>query len=280
MESVLHSTILHILRPLVRTLHRYGLSFGEFNQIARRVYVEAAESALTESGEKATTSRIAVSTGLTRKEVAKLRQSEVIQVAPSESYNRGVRVVSGWIKDVDFHTLEGLPKALVLQGDESSFEGLVSRYSGDIPYRAMLKELQQSSVVQFNEQGLVELITNAYIPAANDTEKLSILGADVGLLIKTIDYNLQSNQANAHFQRKVSYDNLPFEAVEQFKQMVSQDGMTLLVKFNEWLAENDRDSNPSIQGNGKYSAGIGIYYFEETLESKTQILNKDDKHAS
>lgn len=278
MNSVLHSAIFHILRPLVRILHRHGLSFGEFNQIARRVYVETAESVLLESGEKATTSRIAVSTGLTRKDVAQLRQPQSDQESSSESYNRGVRVVNGWIKDSDFHTTEGFPKELSLQGETGSFENLVSRYSGDIPYRAMLKELQQSHVVLLNDAGLLALLNDAYIPKPGDEEILSILGSDVGLLINTIDHNLQPDQASPHFQRKVSYDNLPGEAVEKFKHMVSEDGMSLLIKFNDWLAEHDRDSNPKTQGQGTYRAGVGLYYFEEKLVSTTEPSNKDINH--
>jgi len=242
----------------------------------KQVYVETAEASLIESGEKATTSRISITTGLTRKDVAQLRQLEATEKSAPESYNRGVRVVSGWIKDVDFHTSEGLPKALTLQGGQDSFESLVTRYSGDIPYRAMLKELQHSNVVELNDAGLLELLSDAYIPNASNDDILSILGTDVNLLIKTIGHNLQSEQT-PYFQRKVSYDNLPLETVEQFKQLVTKDGMSLLVKFNEWLSEHDRDSNPTIQGQGKYRAGVGLYYFEETLESVTQPNNKDSK---
>ena len=277
MNSVLQSTLFHILRPLVRILHHNGLSFGEFSQIARQVYVEAAEASLIESGEKATTSRIAISTGLTRKDVAQLRQIAADEEPVPESYNRGIRVVSGWIKDVDFHTAAGLPKALTLQGGKGSFERLVSRYSGDIPYRAMLKELQYSNVVQLNDDGLLELLSDAYIPNASNDEVLSILGTDVSLLVKTIGHNLQAEQA-PYFQRKVSYDNLPQEALEPFRQLVNKDGMSLLVKFSEWLSEHDRDSNPTTQGQGKYRAGVGLYYFEEALEPVTLIKDKDSNH--
>jgi len=255
------------------------LAFGEFSQIARQVYVETAESQLLETGEKATTSRIAISTGLTRKDVAQLRQTQP-PTSQSESYNRGVRVISGWIKDTDFHSNNGAPKALRLQGAPDSFENLVARYSGDIPYRAMLKELLHSNVVQINEKGLLELLTNAYVPNPGNDQILSILGSDVGLLIKTIDHNLQPEQANPRFQRKVSYDNLPKEAVDKFKQIVSQDGMELLVSFNDWLCKHDRDSNPSTQGQGTFRAGVGLYYFEESLASETQSINKDYPHAS
>ena len=219
MSNILHSVIFHLLRPLVRILHRKGISFGEFSQIARQVYVETAESGLLAAGEKATTSRIAITTGLTRKDVAQLRQLSGDSELLTTSYNRSIRVISGWIGDTAFHTPSGDPATLPLQGQAASFESLVNRYSGDIPYRAMLKELQKNQLVEVTADDEVLLLSAAYIPQGDEDEKLSIMGRDVGLLITTIDHNLQlvSGQ-QPHFQRKVSYNNLPRDAADQFKK--------------------------------------------------------------
>lgn len=281
MNSILHSVIFHILRPLVRILHRKGISFGEFSQIARQVYVEIAESSLVESDGKATTSRIAITTGLTRKDVAQLRKSKAGNEVLSVRYNRGVRVVSGWISDTDFQNAAGDPDSLPLQGAVNSFESLVSRYSGDMPYRAVLKELQQNKLVEITDEDSLILLSSAYIPQDDEAEKLLIMARDVGLLITTIDHNLQPLEGQPpHFQRKVSYNNLPQGAADQFKQMVHQDGMALLVKFNDWLTQHDRDTNPNVEGPGKVLAGVGIYYFEESATAVAATDHKDSDHAS
>ena len=266
METILHSAILCILRPLIRILHHRGVAFGEFSQLARQVYVEAAECALLDAGEKATTSRIAITTGLTRKDVAQLRKQQAADTELSVQYNRCVRVISGWLGDADFQDTHGNPATLAQQGTPESFEALVSRYSGDMPYRAMLKELQHNQLIAVSDHQ-ISLLNSAYIPQDDEREILAILGQDVGLLIKTIEQNLQPIKGESpYFQRKVSYDNLPRDAVEQFKTMVQQDGMELLVKFNDWLSEHDRDTNPHVQGTGTIQAGVGIYYFEEMAD--------------
>lgn len=266
METILHSAILCILRPLIRILHHRGVAFGEFSQLARQVYVEAAECALLDAGEKATTSRIAITTGLTRKDVAQLRKQQGADTELSVHYNRCVRVISGWLGDADFQDTNGNPATLAQQGTPESFEALVSRYSGDMPYRAMLKELQRNQLIAVSDHQ-ISLLNSAYIPQDDEREILAILGQDVGLLIKTIEHNLQPIKSESpYFQRKVSYDNLPRDAVEQFKTMVQQDGMELLVKFNDWLSEHDRDTNPHVQGTGTIQAGVGIYYFEEMAD--------------
>lgn len=266
MNTTLYQIVLHILRPLIRILHRKGLAFGEFSLLARKVYVEMAEEALVQVEEKPTSSRIAISTGLTRKEVAQLRQQAAEQLIDVARYNRGVRVIGGWINDPDFNTPEGQPMTLTLQGILPSFEALVGRYSGDMPYRAMLRELLQSGVVSQTTENTVSLVADAYIPQGSETEKLSILATDVALLVNTINHNLLCETEQRRFQRKVSYDNLPAEILPQFKQMVNEDAMALLIKLNTWLAQQDRDHNPDAKGSGRMRAGLGIYYFEEPVQ--------------
>lgn len=266
MNTTLHQIVLHILRPLIRILHRKGLAFGEFSLLARKVYVETAEAALTQANEKATSARIAISTGLTRKEVAQLRKHEAEQLVNLARYNRSVRVLGGWLNDPDFNTSVGQPRVLPLQGCFPSFEALVGRYSGDMPSRAMLRELLQTGVVSQTEDETVSLVTDAYIPQGSETEQLSILATDVALLINTINHNLLSAANERRFQRKVSYDNLPLEVLPEFKQRVNEDAMALLVKFNTWLAQQDRDHNPTASGTGRMRAGVGIYYFEEAVQ--------------
>ena len=268
MNSILHQLILQILRPLIRILHGRGIAFGEFSQIARHVYVEAAEQDLAAKGIKTTTSRIAISTGLTRKDVASLRQAKPEQGGSVNRYNRSVRVINGWLHDQRFQTEQGKPAALPIttDGATASFADLVSTYSGDIPYRAMLDELLYSEVAHLDTNQTVHLLTDAYIPRADKDEQLSILGQDVNLLIKTIEHNLQLAAGQPpYFQRKVRYDNLPVEVLAEFQALSREKSMALLIELNNWLAKHDRDHNPQLEGHGQYAAGIGIYYFEEQI---------------
>lgn len=267
MENTLKQTFLRIVKPLVRILHRKGVAVGELNQMFKQIYVEVSEEVLIATGERPTTSRIAIATGLTRKEVAQLRQiGDEGEHFPTSSYNRGVRVMTGWLHDTEFLDATGQPAHLPLQGESGSFAALVNRYSGDMPYRAMFQEMERVGAVQLDAAGQVRLMGAGYIPHADETEKLSILGTDVAALIQTIDHNLITQErSQLYFQRKVCYDNLPEAALPTFKMMVGQDGMDLLIKFNAWLATQDRGSHPQVGGSGRMRAGVGIYYFEEPV---------------
>ncbi|MDH5360797.1 MAG: DUF6502 family protein [Gammaproteobacteria bacterium] len=262
----LTAAVIRILRPLIRILIRNGVSYGEFSDLARWVYVDVANKEFSLQGRKQSVSRISVITGLNRKEVSK--QIEIQHPDDQDSsrqYNRAARVISGWLSDAQFQQ-ESQPKPLPFDGDEPSFTQLVKQYSGDIPARAIFDELLRVGAVTVLEGNHICLNTRAYIPQTGEAEKLNILGSDVSDLVATIDHNLIAKD-KPRFQRKVAYDNLPVEALPMLQQMCEEKGQHLLEELNEWLSTQDRDSNPSVTGSGQKRAGVAVYYFEEDQDS-------------
>lgn len=269
MNSVLFKTLYSILMPLLRLCFRKGMAYGEFSQVVKRAYVDVAEQELKKNNEKATTSRIAVVTGLTRKDVAQLRKEPSLETESSPRYNRITRVLSGWLNDQEFCDRDGKPKPLPRSEDPGSFDHLVERYSGDMVPRAVLEELIRMKAVEKTPDNDIKLLTDTFLSGEDEEEALSILGTDTALLVDTINHNLTHDSEHRRLQRKVSYDNLPEECIPEFKKFAAEESYQLLLKLNEWLAEHDRDSNPNITGTGRMRSGVGIYYFEEDAnESK------------
>lgn len=272
MNNTLRAAFYQILKSLMRILYRKGIAFGEFTQLAKQAYVDVVEDELTRSGERATTTRIAVITGLTRKEVTQLRQAEITAAAPR--FNRVLRVLNAWLHDEAFLDSEGQPAVLAFRGIEPSFEQLVQRYSGDMSSFAMLDEMRRVKLVESLEDGSVRLLSAVYIPDQDDETQLQLLGTDVSLLVMTIDHNLTVPSDERYYQRKVSYNNLPEEVLPAFRTFVRKDAHQLLLRFNQWLYEHDRDSNPKVEGSGRMQAGVGIYYFEQPTELK-EVSHED-----
>ncbi|MGC2517561.1 MAG: DUF6502 family protein [Burkholderiales bacterium] len=271
-QHALRAAVMRLLRPLVRLLLRHGVAYDAFADLAERVYVDIAMDEFGIPGRKQTVSRVSILTGLTRKEVARLQALRPAQDnAAQERYHRAARVVAGWVRDADFAGNDGEPAVLPVQDGASSFAALVRRYSGDMPVRAVLDELVRVGAVARESDGRVRLLARAYIPEASDVDKLQILGADVADLIRTIDHNLQHGHAEPLFQRKAMYDNLPLEALPRLRALGAKHAQRLIEQADAWLSAQDRDVTPGVQGTGRARAGIGIFYFEETLEpSKTE----------
>ena len=274
-KTRLSGSILKLLRPLVRLLLRYGISFGEFAELARWIFVDVADKDFSIGGRKQTISRISVITGLNRKDVTRLKKINIYDDKDvSATINRAGRVIFGWVRDKTYHGRKGVPAELPLEGEKKSFTALVKQYSGDMPVRAVLDELLRIEAVRKNKDNTVSLLTTAYIPKNIDAEKITILGADAADLIATIDHNLGDRKEQPYFQRKVMYNNIPAEAVAGFRETSSAEAQLLLEKLDAILAENDRDYNPDIKGSGRKRLGVGIYYFEEDFN---EIEDKEAK---
>jgi len=260
-----------VLRPLFRILLRNHMSFKAFVDIAKHTYVEVAAGEFGIPGKKTSVSRVALLSGLTRKEVQRLLDAPAVDDSEAgERYNRAARVVAGWVRDADFSDPEGNPKVLTLQEEtgHESFAALARRFSGDIPSRAILDELLRVGVVEKVGDSSVRLKTRAYVPESGNADKLNILGTDVSDLVSTIDHNLQHGAADPFFQRKVMYDNVPVEALQEFRKLSGAQAQALLEKLDKWLSQHDRDTSSETGGTGQIRTGIGIYYFEEDMASQ------------
>lgn len=265
-RRALLAAVYTLLLPLTRILLRHGVPCGSFIELAKRAYVQVAEQDFGLPGRKQTDSRISVITGLTRKEVKQIRETE----EPPESdtvarYNRAARVISGWVQDRSYLDGWGKPMILPVEGEGATFTRLVGGYSGDVPMRAVLDELVRVGAVEKLADGRLKLLQHAYVPNASEADKLGILGQDMALLLGTLEHNLACAPEEAYFQRKVAYDNLPAEAIPVLRALAAQHGQALLEQLNDWLSAQDRDNNPTMQGSGRKYAGVGVYFFEHDM---------------
>lgn len=263
-SQVLSTATRTLLIPLVRMFLRNGKAARSLYDLIKQIYVELAKEEFGINGKKATVSRIAILTGLTRKEVqALLDQPGNNKDEIDNEYNRAARVIAGWLRDSKFSDGRGHPAPLPLEGKRGSFSALVKIYSGDIPVRAVLDELLHTGAVEQFKDGRICLRARGYIPQKSAPEKLHILGTDAADLIATIDHNVYVNPKKPRFQRKVMYDNIPMEAAQEFRAIAAARGQELLESLDRWLSNRDRDVNPTSKGSGRIRTGVGIYHFED-----------------
>lgn len=254
-----------LLYPLAKILLRFGISHEEFNQIAKKIFIDVAqnEREFSIDGRKQSTAHISVLTGIQRKEVARLRETEQLEELDFPDQNRGKKVVNAWLRESKYRDDEGVTLDLPLEDATGpSFSLLVKEHSGDMTVRALLDELLRVGAVRQLDNQKFRLSSDAYIPHKDAAEKLKILGESASDLIRTIEHNMQHELDQSRLQMTLAYNNLPQEALSEFKQLSEHHAHQILLLLNDWLAKQDRDVNPSIEGTGRYRAGLGIYYFE------------------
>ncbi len=146
--------------PITRLLVQGGIGADELIHAAKRAYLRAAIETLCRSGERVVVTRLAVVTGMTRKEVSTLltesRQENPI-VRPRSGQHRALRVITGWMTDPRFHQPTGRPADLPYQGRNQAFGQLVRLYAGDVTPRSVLRELERMNAVAVERPGLLRV---------------------------------------------------------------------------------------------------------------------------
>lgn len=255
--------------PLVRLLLRNGVAFAEFSSMVRNLYVEVADKEFRLDGRKQSLARIAILTGITRREVKKILDTPEGQSANTAEQNRAARVFYGWLHDQEFLSHNKVPKALsIATSGPGTFDALVKKYSGDMPSRAVMDELQRVGAVSKDASGLLSMTSTGYVPSAGNPELLATASVSVGDLIRTIDHNDQSTSENTFLQLAVTYDNISALDSEQFRNISRDRCKKLLLELDQLLGEEDRDRNPHLGGEGRLRTGISMFYFEEDMTSR------------
>lgn len=265
LPKALNRAVRRMLTPVFRLLLRHGMSFTAFEELAKRVYVDVAMREFGIPGKKPSISRTSILSGLTRKDVQRL-VNEPPEAAEEggERHNRAARVLGAWTRHPDFTDAEGRARVLPLQDAEPSFATLVRRHSGDMPVRAVLDELLRVGAVRRLDDGRLELVARVFLPRKSETDKIDLLGTDVGDLVTTIDHNIQHGATDPRFQRKVMYRNVPVAALPEFRKLSGEQAMALLVLLDRWLAPRaDEGEQRAAGGEPVARVGLGIYYFEE-----------------
>jgi len=275
-NTAIRNALNKLLKPLVRILLRYGYSYREFNVLAKQSFVDVCFENFTIEGRKMTASRVAVLTGMDRKEIVKLINHRNNGQEPSiNAINRASRVIGGWLQDKKFQDSSGKPKTIPIKGDGSSFQSLVSQYGGDITFAPILEELLRINAVEYVEDTRVRLVAEGYIPVSNELEKIKIMGDSVHDLLTTIEYNLESPK-HPRFQREVIYLKLSQNSMNEFKLISHDKCQQLLLDLNEWLATK-LELDTRLEVNEPNSrVGVGIYYIEEN-ETIPDLPNNNEK---
>jgi len=276
MHESLQQAVTKVLAPLVRLLMRHGVSHAEFVNWAKQAYVNEAGEHFGIDGKPPTLSRIAIVTGINRKEVKRIRELPSDVNTGLSKHNRAVRVVTGWLQDQQFQTPQGKPRTLTYGDNNDSFNQLVRRHGGDVPARALLDELERVGTVK-HEEGKVTLLHQGYVPQQSESALLDIFATSATDLLTTLDYNLDGKQQR-RLQMSVAYDNVTTEGREEFRQLSASEGLKLLRSLDAALSPHDQGRDTDNPAAGHHRVGLGIYWIEdiESPDVSTKGRKEDD----
>lgn len=155
-NNKLNKTFLMLLQPLARLFLRFGRGYREYSDLSKAAFVVVASEDYGVHGRPTNVSRIAAMTGLTRKEISRIRaRIENDEAAITERGTPLQEVVAAWRSTDEFLDKNGEPAALTLDGGRGSFQSLIRQFAGDIPEGAMRKELQRIGAARLIDGAMV-----------------------------------------------------------------------------------------------------------------------------
>ncbi|MEM7432492.1 MAG: DUF6502 family protein [Pseudomonadota bacterium] len=260
-----------MLKPLVKLFISQGVTHAEFSEAAKEVYVEIALRDFETDG-RVNKSRIAILTGLTRKEVKNVVDRALTAGQQDKKYSRPERVLTGWYSDPRFTGPYGIPLELAYEdGDEDqpSFTNLVRTYSGDMAPRQMLNELLRSgSVVEVD--GKYKATSRLYEPTALSPELIVRLGEIGHKFFSTAATNIEKKgQGTGYFDRMVYADHgCSEEVIRKFDEYIKERGQTFLEELDVWFSTNDYLNGPA---EGRKGTGLYMVHYVETEDEKVSL---------
>ena len=255
-----------MLAPAIRLLLRAGIGWKEFAEIGKQVFVEVAREDYGLQGRPTNSARVALMTGLSRREVGRIRKVLTgADAAPAPRPGRISEVLSAWHVDPQFVDPNGTPRVLSEQGDEGSLNALLDRYGGDTPRGALVKELQQLGLISKSSAGY-RVEARDYIRRASDPDMLRQGGQAIHDHAATIVHNVAADRAGpARFERMATQRGIDPEDAADFEMLLAQKGQAFLEEMDQWLAERKQARSRASVNRKVVRTGVGLYLiYDET----------------
>ena len=250
-----------LFRPIARIMLRAGVNWRELADVCKATYVEVATEDFGIRGRPTNMSRVAILTGLTRREVRRLRTLlEEDEPAIYNQMNYATRVLAGWYQDEEFLDADGRPAPLPATGEVGSFEALCGKYSGDVAASTMLKELKHVGAIAENTDGNLLAKTRYYMPVLLDPEQILRSGSVLQDIGYTVAYNLHRSESDpSRFEGRATNRNIPASSQREFRELCEKEGQEFLEMIDAWLSENEAEDGSDED---TVRLGFGAYWIE------------------
>lgn len=277
-EAVL-SALLTALRPLARLLMKSGIGYREFAEISKCAFVDVATTDYGLRGRPTNISRVAVMTGLTRKEVKRLRekisrgnQADMARVIPP------AEILERWHVDKDYLNADDRPIDLAFDGPSPSFTGLVRKYGGDIPPGAMRTELKRVGAVAEEENGLLRVCKRHFRPANVDEQLIHGLNHALFGLSISLDHNLGADSDESWIERQAYSIRIREDDRPRVRRIAQDRAGEFIESVDDLFAAYETIYADDQESEDTSVVGVGVYFFESDV-AESDFKSKQQRES-
>jgi hypothetical protein len=250
---------------------RSGITYSVFDGMARTAFVREALSERDAKGRNTNLSRIAVRTGLSRKEVSRIKgRLECVSLTEHDNetaeYDSGhaARVLQLWHSDSRFLDVNGKPRALAVSGSEPNFGNLVKAAGGDFPPGAVRAELSSAAAIIEMDDLRLFPVKRHFIPSDAGEDLLVGFTHFVLPVLIGLERNTSQGKPPQFLQRLAYSDRLSPSALDVFRQVGQNAASQFVQSVDDWLSANEI-ANDAAEGACNSRAAVGVFYFESRL---------------
>jgi hypothetical protein len=258
--------------PLVRILVRNGIPFREFSEVVKGIYARIAADEAGTPDTPASLARIAIVTGLSRREIVRIfSEPDQLRKALESNANALARLLQGWHNDPEFTGPYGFPRDVFFSDDPGggpSFADLVARYATELPASVMLDELLRvQAAIQVVETGMIRVVKRTYIPEEMAPELIEVFARGVRRYVETIDHNLSEKDPELRrFERWVFPDfGVRQQDWRRFRDMVHD---RLLGVIEDLDTRFSSFSKPDPDSDESLTVGVGMYLYKDDADDE------------
>ena len=271
-------TLRSVLRPLARILFRAGVRFDEFVELLRGIYVEITIRDALDEGQKISTGRISILSGVSKRDVDRLISTDDWLRIPKPTDAAALAaVLHRWHTDSAFLGPYGVPLELPLTGQGGrNFTDLVAGSPIAINATNAFEQLLAAKMIAKSGDTHVKVMSRSYVmPEPLSPEMLEHFGSAMTNLASTLNFNMTPSQKSKRLERSVFPDDgLPDELREEFDQFVRDRAQELISDVDDWLAAAARRpiQNPTKRTN----TGVSVFQYVTPTDQRIEL----EKHVN
>jgi len=265
-QAALVKAVSMLCRPLIRLLIEKGITFPQFRELMKTLYIEVATEHFSLDDKKPSDSRIFVLTGVHRKDIKRIRQQGEQEDSITSSASLSAEIIARWNGMAEFLDDKNKPRALLKsgKGDVAGFEQLVSSVNKDVRPRVILEEWLRLNLVRMKGDYVV-LNKSAFVANKEFKEMAYYLGHNVhDHLASCVSHILVEQEPM--LERSVYYASLTEDSVNKLNSIASKKGNELLQHVNKQAIKfYDADKN---KADAKYRMRLGVYWYQAQLHGQ------------
>lgn len=261
-DQALQQAFERLLVPLAQLAVARGVPYAAIDETLRRAFVAVAHAAHSGLPEHRRASRISAATGLHRREVNRLLESQAPRGSNAPPRSPAAMVLAHWLTSKRHRSRLGAPQTLPRTGPAPSFESLAQEVTRDVHPRALLEELLRLKLVTLDaDRDAVTLADVGFVPHGDAARMVSYLGVNVGDHLQAAVGNVLGREP-AHLEQSIAADGLSADSVAQLRPLLREHWRRLtdeVVPLLQRLIESD-DARPADET--RYRARVGLYGFD------------------